>query len=660
MHNKLSRRSSTEPCDRHQAILQRGGFLLLLLSAFLSLGAQEDRPVIDLGEDVVVASPIVEGNRTDPFAGQKTVVSHEQVSGLNAQDLSSALRTTPGVNITRYNVIGSFGGGAGGAVFVRGLGSSRPGGEIQTLIDGVPMFNAIWHHPLLDLNPVGIAETIEVHKGVQPAAFGNAFSAINLKPKRLRSEGFKTDIGAAYGRHDTVIETAEHGGKIGAFDYYAGQSFRRSGGHRQDSDGRLFDGHLGLGYEISESWEARFFLLRTDNDAKDPGPKGQPALKEGTYETSEWLTTLSVGHRHDLLEGEWKAYWSAGAGDWRNQAGNARDTLNDWKLYGVRGKETLHLWNGGHLLLGSDLDYAAGSATFTHDDATPDGRFHNTVFHLASFYAAVSHEFGNKETLSVQPSAGLRYYDHSVFDSAFSPFCGLVVARGKTKLHASLARGVSYPGLNVVVFSENVIPALGDSWEDLDPERVDHFEVGISQSIGDATTVDVTYFHDAGKDRYVIVPPPPPPPSFENIEDFKIRGVEATVTTFPMDDLSLFGGMTYIDPDPGDLPYAPRWTLSSGMNLRFFDHFRLGVDAQYVDRMHVGSQLRSAGAENTGDVGSHCLLNAKLSYTFPVGCAGAACTLFVAGENLTDSDYEYQPGYPMPGASIMTGLNLRF
>jgi iron complex outermembrane receptor protein len=28
----------------------------------------------------------------------------------------------------------------------------------------------------------------------------------------------------------------------------------------------------------------------------------------------------------------------------------------------------------------------------------------------------------------------------------------------------------------------------------------------------------------------------------------------------------------------------------------------------------------------------------------------------VAGENLTDSDYQYRPGYPMPGASVMGGV----
>lgn len=65
------------------------------------------------------------------------------MSDLNVQDLSTALRRSPGVNISHYNPVGSFGGATGGAVFIRGMGSSRPGGEIKTLVDGIPMYMSI-------------------------------------------------------------------------------------------------------------------------------------------------------------------------------------------------------------------------------------------------------------------------------------------------------------------------------------------------------------------------------------------------------------------------------------------------------------------------------------------------------------------------------------
>lgn len=44
----------------------------------------------------------------DAFAAQKTLVTQEQMEDLNAQDLQTALRQTPGVTISRYNPVGSL------------------------------------------------------------------------------------------------------------------------------------------------------------------------------------------------------------------------------------------------------------------------------------------------------------------------------------------------------------------------------------------------------------------------------------------------------------------------------------------------------------------------------------------------------------------------
>jgi outer membrane receptor protein involved in Fe transport len=70
---------------------------------------------------------------------------------------------------------------------------------------------------------------------------------------------------------------------------------------------------------------------------------------------------------------------------------------------------------------------------------------------------------------------------------------------------------------------------LGDSWKDLDPEIVDHYETGVSYLFGSVAAVDLTWFYNDGKDRYVVVPPPPPPPVYENIGHYATKGVEAAL-----------------------------------------------------------------------------------------------------------------------------------
>ena len=52
------------------------------------------------------------------------------------------------------------------------------------------------------------------------------------------------------------------------------------------------------------------------------------------------------------------------------------------------------------------------------------------------------------------------------------------------------------------------------------------------------------------------------------------------------------------------------------------------------------------------------IFNAKLSYEFRV--RGLDMKVFASGENLTNQDYEYKPGYPMPGINGMLGVEFSF
>ena len=117
----------------------RIGYLILLslLSTLIlapNLVAGENAPqdeAFTLPEVVVTASAIIEKNEVNRLGSQITMITKDQIADLNAMDLTSALRRIPGVIISRHNPVGSFGGGEGGALFIRGHGSSRPGAEIQ-------------------------------------------------------------------------------------------------------------------------------------------------------------------------------------------------------------------------------------------------------------------------------------------------------------------------------------------------------------------------------------------------------------------------------------------------------------------------------------------------------------------------------------------------
>lgn len=550
---------------------------------------------VTMPEVVVVASPIIEGNQVNDSGSQVTIIQQKQISDLNAQDLPSALRRTPGVNISRYNPVGSFGGSDGGAIFIRGMGSSRPGAEIQMLVDGIPKFAGVWTHPLMDIMSVDIADKIEVYKGAQPILFGNmSFGAVNLITKRQKEEGFKTGIQTSTGSYNTFMETFEHGGKIKDTDYYVVQSFKQSSGHRENAGGELQDYFGRIGYQLSNNWSITLTANNTHSSADDPGPIGRPQEKQGTYRVEDTMTIATLTHSYDKIKGDVKAYWNNGKASWENQYDLTNlfhfDTITNYDNYGVRWRETLNPWQGGSITTGADLDFTSGKVLIDRDTTRPDSNFPREYFRIISPYLSFSQELALGDNWQLIPSAGVRYYNHSEFDSTFAPQVGLVLRNLSTDLHLFYGKGINYPGLYVVAQS-NLFWGNNTQWKNLDPETVDHFEGGISHSFGSKIRGDISLFYDKGSNRLIIVTLPAPP-HYENISSFEIQGMEATATFQPIKELSFFvGGTWIIDRSPDNLPYSPQWTASAGANLRLFKYLKISLDTLYQDSQYVANTL---------------------------------------------------------------------
>jgi outer membrane receptor protein involved in Fe transport len=643
------------------------GIVLLFMVIFSlsimpgSLFAADPPPdaAVRMEEVLVVSTPVIEGNQVTPYAGSMTTISQEQISDLNAQDLPSALRRTPGVIISRHNPVGSFGGGDGGAIFIRGMGSSRPGAEIQTLVDGIPRFVGVWTHPLMDTMSVDAAERIEVYKGAQPVLFGNmALGAVNVVTKRQQAEGFTTKIQAGAGSYGTYVESLEHGGKIGATDYYLTQSWRRSSGHRDEAGGELQNYFVRLGRQLSNPWYLSTTVNHTDNWADDPGPEGNPAARQGTYKVNDTMAVMTLANAFERARGYLKAYWLRGDIDWVNQPGATDyfDTLTDYDNYGLRIQEAVNPWRGGEILLGADMDYFGGEVLEAHPNPAKNKSFARDTFRIISPYGALSHRFSPTERFSVTPSAGVRYFDHSEFDHEWAPQAGIIVQYMDTQWHASYAKGINYPGVNVAAFTTIVWDA-NERWRNLEPEKVDHYEVGLGQRFGRTFRADATFFYDDGSNRYVIVAPK----HFENIASFMTKGVEVNVTFTPLPVLSLYGGMTrMLKQEPFNLPYAPDWSASAGMNYRFFKSFLLSLDTVYTDRQYVANNRAQNYGAALVQIDPYWILNGKLSYEFSLDKPKFDGELYIAGENLTDVSYAYKKDYPMPGINGMVGIVLKF
>lgn len=603
----------------------------------------------------VVAPPIIEGDRVTQFATQVTSVSTRQIEDLGAGDLASALRRMPGVTISRYNLVGGYGGGDGGAIFIRGQGSGRPGAEISTLIDGIPRFVGVWTHPLLDTLPVDMAERIDVYKSAQPVGFGNmAFAGINLVPKAATREGTTTRVVGAYGEHATSAGVFEHGARLGRLDYFLTASQRRSEGHREDAGGRVRTLYGRLGYEVARGWNLNLQVHSNDAWADDPGrvgaPRGDVVPRFGVDAT---LSILTLTEEHGNHSGSLKLYHDDGSIDWLQWDAAKRQaftTLTDFSSRGAHLQERFRFAGRTELVVGLDHDTYGGSTTERRPTST--FAFPELLLHNTAGYATVARTFG--QAIEVTPSVGVRYTDSRDFGGHWGGQAGLVVRYADTVVHANLAKAFNLPGVYTAVMYRQW--NRGDTWKDLQVERLNHAEVGLGQQLSKSAQMQLTVFRDRVTDALRFVPPPPPPPSFANLGNYTIRGAEASLRLTPRPTVALFAGATYLDATPSSTPNAPRWSLSSGLSWQPVERVSVTADAEWVDTQAV---LNPRYASSQAWIDSYFLLNVKTSVRLPLSSAFAA-RLFVSGENLTDSKYEYRPGYPAPGRTLSGGLELWF
>ena len=619
--------------------------LALALSLAFPCAAPVVAQTAALAPVTITASPVIEGNSQDAFGSFSTTVTAQQIQDLNAVDLASALRRTPGVSISRFNPVGSFGGEEGGAVYIRGMGTSRPGSEIKTYIDGIPFYMAVWSHPLLDLLPVNGMQRIDVLKGPQPQQFGNTFGAINLLPKRAaKGDGVQGDVQISAGSFGTVVEQFDLSGRSGDLDFALAQGYSKSDGHRQAADGKLSNLMGQLGYRFSPQWSARVLLLNSDNTARDPGNAVTLAGLGDKYNTRGALAALTVEHDHGWAKGAFKLYDNSG------QAEQIPGLTSKFAMSGLRWQEELKPWAGGKVQAGVDIDKLSG-------EVSPVG-FVSDKMELTSPHVAVSHTFSAGNGWTVMPSVGVRSYSHNLLGNSTASHAGVVLAGAdQIALRASLSQGVSYPGIDAAVLS-HLMSGRGKTWKSLGAEKMDHQELGLSWFPSTDTTVDVALFTDRVTDRYVFAfPPAVAAPTFINLGKYDMTGSEISIQHHIGAGWSFFGGLTSLNPSKSDLPYAPQSSLSLGANWQG-GPWRVSADAQSQSGMVVLGQARADGSANTSKVDGFSVLNLRAAYKLPA--LGKRGEIFVAAENLFDRSYEFRTGYPMPGRSVQVGLHASF
>ena len=602
---------------------------------------------LDLPKINVIANPLIESTYLDAYSSTSSIVSQDQIRDRNAVDIASALRTTPGVQISRYNPVGGYGGNQGGGVYIRGLGTARPGSEIKTYIDGVPFYAGVWGHPLLDILPVNGMSSITVYKSPQPQINGNNFASINLTTKSATEDGTHGDGRLSAGSFGTIIEQASVSSKQDNINFVLSQGFMKSNGHRANADGELKNIMGRLGVDINEHWKADATFLYTDNYANDPNlihayGSNVSANAVPKYETNAGMLTAAISHKYDSFNGEFRAYATSGKAKWSNYY----DSLykHEFDMNGFKFKENFIPWSGGVISGGVDFDNITGKSGTT---GMPDMR-------ITSPYVAVNQSIAINNEWCLIPSAGVRFYEHNIYSSKTAPHAGLSVISEKATFFANASRGVNYLGQEAAAMS---IPS--SSWRALSAIDMNHYEVGMKLNPIKGTQFDMSIFHDQINSRFVYTESQNG--SASKVDGDHTNGAELSLKQNLGDNWLGFVSYTYLDPQSSiNLPYMPRSAFVLGLNGNV-GLFKVAFDAQHQTKMWANTANRNYSAGTLGStqqVDAFTVANVRVSY--PIPQMGKKGEVFVAAENLFDEKYEYAPGYRMPGISGHLGVIASF
>ena len=630
--------------------------IVTIAAAALAVCAAETNEVAELPPVVVTATPITQSESVERDGAEIVTLSRAQLGELNAQDVQTALRQVPGVAISRYSPIGSYGGAQGGSIYIRGQGTARPGGEVRMYTDGAPRESGVWGHPLMDSVPVDFADSITVHKNPQPDRCAWTFGAVDVATRRRREEGWEAEVEAAYGRFDTLLSALSAGGKDGAFDAYGGMSYKYSGGARRHGSAELGSAYGRAGADLFGSDHVSFIYQRTDSWVEDPGPKGGPRPKHNRFGLATDLYVLRYDMDRDTAKGYTLFYLEHGDIEWRKDhltdgvlaspAGTADTT---WLNWGTRSRYELspREW----LRLVGALD-AASEGGHTKNVRFSDGRRmfgYSARFVTAAPYVGANCDVALGDDWTLTPSAGARAYIHEVYSHEWGPEAALkLLWRDGLELFANASRGVHYPGIYTRTVADDFAKRT------LGAEKMDYASVGAKAKAGDLCEATVSVFHTEVSDRIDKTAT-----GYVNSGDMRATGVELSAHLRPTDATALFAGATWTSAETHPVSRLPEWTFTAGATWKVCDWLKWIVDGQYIGSMRAYSVRADADRANLGKVDDAFVFNTRLAVPLE-SFSALKGELYLSLENFTNRHYEYYAGYPMPGVMAYVGVRLRF
>ncbi len=615
---------------------------LLFLAYYPLFGSIND--TIRLDEVIVTGSMPKVNLRNLPMS--ISVVSESQIEARKDHSLLPLLNEeVPGLFITQRGVMGyGVAGGAAGAMSIRGIGGAPTAG-VLVLIDGHPQYMGLMGHPLADSYQSIMTERVEVVRGPASVLYGsNAMGGVvNIITKQHKQDGMHNSARLMYGSFNSLSAEVASGGRHGKYSSTLNLGYNRSDGHRPDMDFEQFNGYTRLGYDVNRNWKgfADFNLSKTLSS--NPGTITNPIL-DNDADIVRGVASAVIENEYAATSGAIKFFYNFGTHNINDGfpasssfIPDTRFKSNDFML-GFSAYQSFSFFEGNKATAGFDYQRFGGEAIqqFPLDVAKDSTLADININNVAGYVNIQQSVFNDRLTMN----AGIRLDHHELKGSEWIPQLGLSYSPTHyTSVKAIMSKGFRNPTIREMYMFPPQNP-------DLEAERLMNYEISLLQSFPDArVSMGVNLFYIKG-DNMIQVNFMNGRPLNVNSGEVENKGFELTLNYHATESLRLSANYSLLD-----MTYkivgAPEHKLYLSGNYTY-ERWNFSTGIQYL-----GSLYTSVSPEQTKE--NALLLNARINYK-----ALDWMNLFMRGENLLDSEYEINEGYPMPGVTLFGGIGLVF
>ncbi|WP_462347873.1 TonB-dependent receptor [Butyricimonas faecihominis] len=625
-------------------------FTVLFLGGLVSLRAEEVPDSLSVQKKVTIEEVVVTGTRNETDVRHLpmtvSVVTREQIEHRNDPSLLPLLTEyIPGLFTTSRGLMGyGVSGGAAGGMSLRGIGGvpqeGLPTTGMLVLIDGHPQYMGLMGHPISDAYQSLLAERVEVLRGPASVLYGsNAMGGvINIVTRKMQQDGIRTHANVGYGSYNTLQSEVTNRVRKGRFTSIVSGSYNRTDGHRKDMEFEQYGGYAKFGYEISDAWNVWADVNLTHFDASNPGEIFNPLL-DNDQRITRGMTSFALANHYAKTSGALSFFYNWGK-HWINDGYHLGGDPLDYRFHsrdrmlGVSWYQSVQLFEGNRLTVGFDYFHFGGEAWNKTLAGERDTQADKTQDNVAG-YIDFRQNLGDWLTFDV----GLRVDHHSRVGTEWVPQVGLsfhLPENSEVKLMAS--KGFRYPTIREMYMFRPANP-------DLKPERLWSYELSFAQRLLDGRlSYGVNVFYIDGENLIMRMPIDGRP---LNVNTGKIEnaGVEAQVAYRIVPAWSVDANYSYLHMDNPVLA-SPEHKLYVGTAFSK-GRWNVSTGLQYVAGLY-----KELDPEETEDF---LLWNVRGSFRVLDGF-----DVWVKGENLLAQRYEINAGFPMPKATVMAGVNIKF